>query len=165
MNDQAKHKKYKSQKIYTYVSTNDVERLQSICRNYGFDSVYKLQKYLVDCFLRVVDPRNDENTEPVPHAIAQMFIHPREYHRIKRLSKKDKKVEFQLLIPFGEFITKQTRKLILNNQGMRMADEIKDMFDVNADWQTEPSGTGSYDGMNMKQKADQRKYKTPDDLK
>lgn len=163
--DQPIHRKYRGQKIYTYVSQADVERLQTIAETYGFNTIYQLQKYLVDCFLRVVDPSNDTNTEPVPHAIAEIFIHPREYRRIKRLAKKEKKGEFQVMIPFGEFVTKQTRKAIINDQGVQMADEIKDMFDIHSDWEAEPTTRSSnYDGMNVKQKADQRKYKTPDDL-
>lgn len=160
--DHTSHRKYKGQKLYTYASLDDVKRLKSITETYGFKTIYQLQKYLIDCFLRVVDPSNDTNDEPVPHAIAEMFIHPREYRRIKRLAKNEKKIEFQVLIPFGEFITKQTRKAIINKQDVQMADEIKDMFETHSDWEAEPTGDGG--SMYVKQKVDQRKYKTPDDL-
>lgn len=165
MDQQVNTKKYKRQKIDTYVSLKDVDRLKSICTKYGFDSIYQLLQYLVDCFLRVADPTNDENNEPVPHAIEEIFISPREYHRIKRLAKKgkrSKKFEIQLLIPFGEFLSRQTRRLIVNEQGIQIADEIQDMFDIHTDWEAEPTGNGG--SMYVKQKPDQRKYKTPDDL-
>lgn len=167
MDQQASTKKYKRQKIDTYVSLKDVNRLRSICTKYGFDSIYQLLQYLVDCFLRVADPANDENNEPVPHAIEEMFISPREYHRIKRLAKKEKqskKFEIQLLIPFGEFLSKRTRRLIVNEQGVQMANEIQDMFNGNADWESQPDTNSTHEGMYTKQKVDQRKYKTPDDL-
>lgn len=160
------HRKYKSQKIYTYVSHEDVKRLQDIASTYGFKTVYSLQKYLVDCFLRVVDPANDTDQDPVPQAIAEMFIHPREYRRLKRLSKKNKKQEFQLLIPFGEYLkSKQTRRLIINEQGMQMADEVKEMFNEYTEWETDPTEKGTYDSMRVKPKKDQRVYQSPDDLK
>lgn len=165
--DQQVSNKYKRQKIDTYVSLKDVNRLRSICTKYGFDSIYQLLQYLVDCFLRVADPANDENTEPVPHAIEEIFISPREYHRIRRLANKEKrsnKFEIQLLIPFGEFLNKRTKRLIINEQGLKMADEIKDMFNNNTDWETEPDSNSFHEGMNVKQKPDQRKYQTPDDL-
>lgn len=161
MDKQLKETKYKKQKIDTYVSLKDINRLRSICKDYEFSSIYQLLKYLVDCFLRVVDPANDDDNTPVPHAIEEMFISPREYRRIKRIVKNNKnsgKLEIQLLIPFGEYISKRTRKIIINEQGLKMADEIKDMFDTNSDWI-------SHDGMNIHHKPDQRKIKTPDDLK
>ena len=166
-NNQPTHRKYKGQKIYTYVSVKDVQRLQAITDTYGFKSVYELQKYLVDCFLRVVDPANDTtNKPPVPEPIAEMFIHPREYRRLKRLHKKNKKPEFQLLIPFGEYVkSKYTKKLIMNEQGMHMADEIKGMFNEYTDWESDPTEKGVYDSMRIKPKVDQRIYKSPDDLK
>lgn len=168
MDQQATKQRYKRHKIETYVSLKDVNRLKSICKKYDFGSVYQLLKYLIDCFLRVADPTNDDNDMVVPHAIEEMFISPKEYHRIKRQARRNKsskKFEFQLLIPFGEFLTKRTRRLIINDQGMKMADEIKDMFDTNTDWETEESSSGSHQGMIIKQKPDQRKYKTPDDIK
>lgn len=61
-----KHRRYKAQQIYTYVSKEDMKRLETICKAYGFKSVYELQKHIVSCFLRSVDTLND--TE-----ITQMF--------------------------------------------------------------------------------------------
>ncbi|MBF0577719.1 hypothetical protein [Dysgonomonas sp. GY617] len=161
MKNQPKSPTYKKQKIDTYVSLKDINRLGLICKEYGFSSTYQLLKYLVDCFLRVADPANDDNNNPVPHAIEEMFISPREYRRIKRIvknNKNSKKLEIQLLIPFGEYVSKRTRKVIINEQGLKMADEIKDMFETNSDWR-------SSEGMTVYQKPDQRKIKTPDDLK
>lgn len=164
--NQPTHRKYKGQKIYTYVSVKDVQRLESITDTYGFKSVYELQKYLVDCFLRVVDPENDTDEEPVPQAVAEMFIHPLEYKRLKNLSKKNRKSEFQLLIPFGEYVkSKQTRRLIINEQGMQVHDEIKGMFNEYTAWESDPTEKGSYESMRIKPKVDQRIYKSPDDLK
>lgn len=42
--------------------------------------------------------------------------------------------------------------------------EIEDMFTNNADWEKRKHSSGSHEGMNIKQKPDQRKYQTPDDL-
>lgn len=78
--------------------------------------------------------------------------------------KHSKKFEIQLLIPFGEFLTKRTKRLIVNEQGLKMADEIHDIFLSNADWEAEPDTNSYHEGMSVKQKPDQRKYKTPDDL-
>lgn len=164
-----KERNYKGQKIETYASAKDIERLKKICNRYGeIDNIYKLLKYLLDCFLRVADPANDDNNEPVPHAIEEIFISPREYQRLKRLAKKSqssKKFEVQLLIPFGEYLNKRTKRLIINDEGLRLSDEIQDIFSGNADWEAEPDTTSNHEGLYMKQKVDQRKYKTPDDLK
>lgn len=161
--------KYKPQKVYTYFSQKDIERLRRICKNHEFGSIYHLLQYLGDCFLRVVDPQNDDNNEPVPHAIEEIFISPKEYHRIKRIAKKKKDAkhfEIQLLIPFGEFLNKRTKKLIINEQGLKIADEIKEIFEDNTDWEAEPDrGNSYYEGMNIKKKMDQRKIKSPNDLK
>lgn len=165
MGTQTSKQKYKRQKIDTYVSFKDVMRLKSICKKYGFDSIYQLLQYLVDCFLRVADPSNDESNEVVPHAIEEIFISPKEYHRLKRLTKNRSnktKFELQLLIPFGEYINKRTKRLIINEEGIKLTDEIKDMFDSNSDW---GNSHFNHDEMNLKQNPDQRKYKTPDDLK
>lgn len=156
-----RQKKYKGQKIYTYVSQSDMMRLQAIVKTYGLKSIYKLQKYLVDCFLRVVDPNNDTNNDPVPAQIEEMFIHPKEYLRIQSACKKNKRHSIQLLIPFGEFKTNAVRRLEIDN----ISDEIIDMFESSTDWESQPTrATSNYSGMTVKRKPDQRKYKTPDDL-
>ena len=102
--------KYTKQKIDTYISAQDANRLKSICEKYGFKSTYKLLQYLVHCFLRVADPDNDLIDEPI-------------------------------------------------------APEIEEMFTNNADWETRKHSKYSHEGMYMHQKPDQRKIKSPDDLK
>ena len=104
------NKRYKKQKIDTYVSIEDVERLKRICDKYSFKSIYQLLQYLVHCFLRVADPENDPITELVP-------------------------------------------------------DEIQDMFFDNSEWENHNHSRYSHAGMIVKQKPDQRKIKSPDDLK
>jgi len=66
-------KKYKKQKVDTYVSVEDVSRLRSICEKYGFKSIYQLLQYLIHCFLRVADPANDPIDKPLPKDIEEMF--------------------------------------------------------------------------------------------
>lgn len=104
------YKKYKKQKIDTYVSVEDVSRLRLICEKYGFNSIYQLLQYLVHCFLRVADPVNDPIDEPMPI-------------------------------------------------------EIEEMFTDNAEWEKRKYSKVSHTGMNIRQKPDQRKIKTPDDIK
>ncbi|RGP17273.1 hypothetical protein [Parabacteroides gordonii] len=103
------YKKYKKQKIDTYVSVEDVSRLRLICEKYGFNSIYQLLQYLVHCFLRVADPVNDPIDEPMPI-------------------------------------------------------EIEEMFTDNAEWEKRKPSKGNHNGMNIRQKPDQRKIKTPDDI-
>lgn len=103
------YKKYKKQKIDTYVSVEDVSRLRLICEKYGFNSIYQLLQYLVHCFLRVADPINDPIDEPMPT-------------------------------------------------------EIEEMFTDNAEWEKRKHSKGSHNEMNIRQKPDQRKIKTPDDI-
>ena len=103
-------KKYKKQKIDTYVSVEDANRLRLICKNYGYNSIYKLLQYLVHCFLRVADPENDPIDESMPI-------------------------------------------------------EIEEMFTENTEWEKSQYSNHNHDGMNIKQKPDQRKIKTPDDIK
>lgn len=76
---ETKHKKYKKQKIDTYVSVEDIKRLKAICEKYEFRSIYQLLQYLVHCFLRVADPENDPIVEPIPDEIREMFIPYEEY--------------------------------------------------------------------------------------
>lgn len=103
-------KKYKRQKIDTYVTLEEVSRLNAICAVYGFKSTYKLLQYLIHCFLRVADPENDAIDDP-------------------------------------------------------LANEIIEMFTQNEEWETRTESNNTYfDELNYKQKVDQRKYRTPDDL-
>ena len=110
MGKQPDKNKYTKQKIDTYISVQDANRLKSICEKYYFKSTYQLLQYLVHCFLRVADPQNDPIEEPLPI-------------------------------------------------------EIEEMFTSNAEWEKRKHMRGSHEGMNIKQKPDQRKYKTPDDIK
>lgn len=155
----AVHKKYKKQKIDTYVSVEDINRLKSICKKYGYNSIYELLKYLVHCFLRVADPENDPIDELVPDEIREMFISPKEY---KRLKKKKQGFEIQLLIPYTEFKTNKVMKVSITDEGM--SEEIIEMFSNNSDWEKSNHSIGSHTGMVKKQKTDQRKIKTANDL-
>lgn len=48
-------------------------RVETIRDKYRFKSVYEISQYLWACFLRVADPDNDENDDPVPDEIKDMF--------------------------------------------------------------------------------------------
>lgn len=72
-------------KIFSRVSRADYERLTMIRQKYGFKSNYEIIQYLMHCFLRVADPDNDDQIEPVPVEIEQMFF---------ELSEADKKFMF-----------------------------------------------------------------------
>lgn len=60
-------------KIFSRISKSDYERLSSIRKKYKFKSNYEIMQHLVHCFLRVADPENDEQIEPVPKEIEDMF--------------------------------------------------------------------------------------------
>ena len=60
-------------KIFSRISKGDYERLSTIRKKYKFKSNYEIIQYLVHCFLRVADPENDEQIEPVPKEIEDMF--------------------------------------------------------------------------------------------
>lgn len=60
-------------KIFSRVSKQDYQRLAAIRKKYGFKSNYEIVQYLMHCFLRVADPDNDTQIEPVPYEIEQMF--------------------------------------------------------------------------------------------
>lgn len=60
-------------KIFSRVSKADYARLTEIRKKYHFKSNYEIVQYLMHCFLRVADPDNDKQTEPVPEEIEQMF--------------------------------------------------------------------------------------------
>jgi hypothetical protein len=102
-------KKYRKQKVDTYVSLEEIERLRLICIEYKFKSIYEILQYLIRCFLRVSNPGNDTIDEPLPL-------------------------------------------------------EIEKMFTDNAEWEKREHSLRSHEGMIIKQKPDQRKIKTPDDI-
>lgn len=150
--------KYQGQKIYTYVSKQDIIRLKAISHTYGFKSVYQLQKYLVDCFLRSVDPSNDSNQNPVPAAISEIFIEPNQYINSQSSTKSDIVDHRQLHLQFNQ-------DLPIEHEDDAIANEIKEIFDIHSEWESEPTISNSnYYGMNVIHKPDQRKIKTPDDL-
>lgn len=164
---ETKHKKYKKQKIDTYVSLEDLARLNMICKKYGYGSIYRLLQYLVHCFLRVADPDNDPIIEPVPDEIRSMFISPKEYARLNRKLKGDTStlsLEIQLLIPFDGYRLKKVKKLTISEEGMRLSDEIEEEFAGNAEWEKSNNSFGSHKGMIMRKKPDQRKIKTANDI-
>lgn len=164
---ETKHKKYKKQKIDTYVSVTDLNRLNTICKKYGYSSIYQLLQYLVHCFLRVADPDNDPIVEPVPDEIRSMFISPKEYARLNRQLKGDTStvsLEIQLLIPFDEYSIKKAKKLTISKEGIRLSDEIAEEFAGNAEWEKSHHSFGSHKGMIVRQKPDQRKIQTANDI-
>lgn len=67
------YKKKKAKKIFARLAPEAYDRLTDIMKKYGFRSEYQILQYIVACFLRVADPDNDENEEPIPDEIADMF--------------------------------------------------------------------------------------------
>lgn len=55
------------------VTLHDYQRLEKIRKTYEFRSSYEIMQYLISCFLRVADPDNDQQYDPLPKAIVQMF--------------------------------------------------------------------------------------------
>lgn len=49
------------------------ERASRIRDKFGFKSIYEISQYLWACFLRVADPEHEENPDPVPDEIEDMF--------------------------------------------------------------------------------------------
>lgn len=56
--------------LSTKISTEKINRIDEIVIKYNFRSRYKLLKYLVECFLKVADPIDDEF---IPAEIEEMF--------------------------------------------------------------------------------------------
>lgn len=79
-------KKILTMKVYSRVTPDTFNRLNEVKAKYGFSSVYEIMQSLIHCFLRVADPDNDPQTEPVPYDIEQMF---------SELSEAEKHVEFE----------------------------------------------------------------------
>ena len=69
----SKRKNVQYKKIFSRITLYDLHRLQQIAKDYHFSSVYELNNYLVHCFLRVADPQNDNEMEPVPVELKKMF--------------------------------------------------------------------------------------------
>lgn len=53
-----------TRRIYSNVSARDYEKLNNICRLFGFKSVYQLIQVLLRCFLRYASHENDPQPEP-----------------------------------------------------------------------------------------------------
>lgn len=60
-------------KIFSRISRYDYGRLENIRRKFGFKSNYQIMQFLLHCFLRVADPENDLQMEPLPEEIKEMF--------------------------------------------------------------------------------------------
>lgn len=74
-----------TKKIFSRMDDKAYGRLAKIRKEYGFKSEYEILQYVVACFLRVADPENDTNPEPVPDEIESMFYD---------LSEADKQFDF-----------------------------------------------------------------------
>lgn len=79
-------KKILTKKVYSRVTPDTYKRLNEVREKYGFSSVYEIMQSLIHCFLRVADPERDQQIEPVPYEIEQMFAD---------LSDAEKHVEFE----------------------------------------------------------------------
>ena len=82
-----KAKKEGYAQIKTEISKEYMERLDEIVEKYHFKSRYQILQYLVKCFVRVADPKPDEDV--VPADIEEMFdgyqtASKREFQDIKR---------------------------------------------------------------------------------
>jgi hypothetical protein len=60
-------------KLHTYVSIEDIQRLEVIKNRCGYKSMYQLLQNAIYCLLRVADPENDPIIEPIPDEIRDMF--------------------------------------------------------------------------------------------
>lgn len=70
-----------TRKVYSRVTPETYRRLDEIKAKYGFSSVYEIIQGLIHCFLRVADPEIDQQSEPVPYDIEQMFADMSEAER------------------------------------------------------------------------------------
>lgn len=65
--------KLRRHKIISRVSEEDYRRLEKITKAYGFKSVYGLQIYITQCFLKVVDRPHDKSDDVLPDELVRMF--------------------------------------------------------------------------------------------
>ena len=65
--------KMRRHKIISRVSEEDYRRLEKITKAYGFKSVYGLQIYITQCFLKVVDRPHDKSDDVLPEELVRMF--------------------------------------------------------------------------------------------
>ena len=76
--------KIKRHKIISRVSEEDYRRLEKITKSYGFKSVYGLQIYITQCFLKVVDRPNDKSDDVLPEELVRMFPIKRDAEEVCR---------------------------------------------------------------------------------
>ena len=79
--------KQKRHKIISRVSEEDYRRLEKITKAYGFKSVYGLQIYITQCFLKVVDRPNDKSDDVLPEELVRMFPIKRDAEEVCRAVK------------------------------------------------------------------------------
>ena len=66
-------KKLETVRLVGRISKADFYRLEQIKKKFGFRSSSQIVSYLTECFLRVADPNNDKEIEPVSKEIEEMF--------------------------------------------------------------------------------------------
>ena len=62
-----------TKKVPVRIDPKQWERLDEIRKKFKFKSNYEIMQYILSCFLRVADPDNDTEIEPVPEEIEMMF--------------------------------------------------------------------------------------------
>ena len=60
-------------KVYTQVTIDDYKRLQAICNDYGFTSIYQLLQTLMRCFLRHTGHVPEPEEYSMGNEISEMF--------------------------------------------------------------------------------------------
>lgn len=60
-------------KVVTRLDLKQWERAERIRDKFRFKSLYEIDQYLWGCFLRVADPEHEDNDDPVPDEIRDMF--------------------------------------------------------------------------------------------
>lgn len=60
-------------KVIARLDPIQFKRAEAIRDKYNFKSIYAMSQYLWACFLRVADPDNDTEIEPLPEEIEMMF--------------------------------------------------------------------------------------------
>lgn len=92
------------------ITLRDFQRLERVRKAYRFRSSYEIMQYLIHCFLRVADPDNDQQYDPLPKAIVQMF-NLSAIQRFIQSKKNDKQLE-------------------LFDEDEEKKDEVDEMFDT-----------------------------------
>lgn len=62
-----------TKKVPVRIDPKQWQRLDEIRKKFKFKSNYEIMQYILSCFLRVADPDNDTEIEPVPEEIEMMF--------------------------------------------------------------------------------------------